>query len=52
MGEMRNTYPLAGKPERKRPIGRIMCRWESSIKMSRRVWTGFIWLSGRLIRIL
>jgi hypothetical protein len=32
--EMRNEYKiLVGKPERKRPLGRPVCRWEADIKM-------------------
>jgi hypothetical protein len=34
MSEIRNVYNiLAGKPERKRPLGRPMRRWEDIIKM-------------------
>jgi hypothetical protein len=34
MGEMRNAYKsLAGKPERKRPVGRHRHRWEVDIIM-------------------
>jgi hypothetical protein len=34
MGEMRSAYKiLVGKPERKRPLGRPMRRWEDNIKM-------------------
>jgi hypothetical protein len=33
-GEMRNSYNiLAGKPKRKRPVGRPKCRWEDNIRM-------------------
>jgi len=41
---------LIGKPEGKRAVGRIRCRWEDNIKMELTetgwecVWTGFIWL--------
>jgi hypothetical protein len=32
--ENRNVYRiLAGKPEGKRPLGRLRCRWADSIKM-------------------
>jgi len=34
MGERRGVYRvLFGKPERKRPLGRPMRRWENNIKM-------------------
>jgi hypothetical protein len=34
MGEKRNTYKLlVGKPEEKRPLGRVRCRWIDNIKM-------------------
>jgi hypothetical protein len=34
MGEKRNMYRLlVGKPERKRPLGRLRCRWIDNIKM-------------------
>jgi len=34
MGERRGVYRvLVGKPERKRPLGRTMRRWEDNIKM-------------------
>jgi hypothetical protein len=34
MGEMRNEHKiLVGKPERERPLGRPMSRWEGDIKM-------------------
>jgi hypothetical protein len=34
MGERRAVYRvLVGKPEGKRPIGRLMRRWEDNIKM-------------------
>jgi hypothetical protein len=34
MGEKRNMYKLlVGKPERKRPLGRLRCRWIDNIKM-------------------
>jgi hypothetical protein len=50
MGEKRNAYRiLVGKPERKRPLGRLRRRWVDSIKIDFReirwmVWTGSIWL--------
>jgi hypothetical protein len=49
MGEKRNVYRiLAGKPERKRPLGRQRRRWVDNIKMDLRydgmVSTGSIWL--------
>jgi hypothetical protein len=34
MGERRGAYRgLVGKPERKRPLGRLRLRWEDNIKM-------------------
>jgi hypothetical protein len=33
MGEKRNVYmSVAGKPKRKRPLGRQRCRWIDNIK--------------------
>jgi hypothetical protein len=45
----RNAYRIfAGKPEGKRPLGRLRRRWVDNIKMDLRydvmVWTGSIWL--------
>jgi hypothetical protein len=37
MGEGRGVYTvLAGRPERKRPLGRLRCRWEDNIKLDLR----------------
>ena len=37
MGQSRNTYRiLVGKPEGKRLVGRLRCRWEDNIKMDLR----------------
>jgi hypothetical protein len=34
MGEMINAYNiLAGKPERRRPLGRPRCKWEGNINI-------------------
>ena len=34
MGEGRDVYRvLVGKPNGKRPLGRVRCRWEDNIKM-------------------
>jgi hypothetical protein len=34
MGVKRNAYRLmVGKPERKRPLGRLKCRWVDNIRM-------------------
>jgi hypothetical protein len=43
MGKKRNAYRiLVGKPERKRPLGRLRYRWVDDIKMNLRVilWCG------------
>jgi hypothetical protein len=54
MRENRTAYRvLMGKPEGKRPLGRLTFRWEYNIEVDLRVigygwgggWTGFIWLS-------
>jgi hypothetical protein len=50
MGERRGAYrALVGKPEGRRPLGRLRRRWEDNIKMDLRevgwgAWTGLIWL--------
>jgi hypothetical protein len=47
MGRKKNAYRiLVGKPEGKRPFGRIICRWVDDIKMDLIGWggTGLIWL--------
>ena len=37
MGQFRNAYRvLVGKPESKKPLGRLRCRWEDNIKMDLR----------------
>jgi hypothetical protein len=33
MRERIGVYSLVGKPEGKRPLGRLGCRWEENIKM-------------------
>jgi hypothetical protein len=34
IGEERNVYKvLMGKPEEKRPLGRLRCRWEDGIRI-------------------
>jgi hypothetical protein len=46
-GEKRNVYRiLVGKPEGKRPLGRLRCRWEDNIKFDLREvrWGGVIWI--------
>jgi hypothetical protein len=50
MGKSRGAYrALVGKPEVKRPLERLRCRWKDNIKMDLRqvgwgAWTGSIWL--------
>jgi hypothetical protein len=47
MGERRNVYRvLVGKPEGKRPLGRLRSRWEDGIKMDLREsgWGGLEWI--------
>jgi hypothetical protein len=47
MGETRNAYRiLAGKPEGKRPLGRLRRRWVDNIKMDLREigWDGVDWM--------
>jgi hypothetical protein len=47
MGEMRNAYRmLLGKPECKRPLGRLKRRWVDNIKMDLREigWEGVDWI--------
>jgi hypothetical protein len=49
VGEGRKVYRiLVGKPEGKRPLGRLRHRWEDGIRMNFREigggWSGFIWL--------
>jgi hypothetical protein len=57
---MRNTHKiLVGKPQLKTLHGRPGCKREDNIKMDLKatenemgMWTGFIWLSGRLQRCI
>jgi hypothetical protein len=47
MGETRNAYRLmVGKPEGKRPLGRLRRRWVDNIKMDLREigWDGVDWI--------
>jgi hypothetical protein len=47
MGEMRNAYKiLVGKPEGKRPLGRLRRRWEDNIGIDLREvgWEGVDWI--------
>jgi hypothetical protein len=50
--DRRNAYrKLVGKPERKRPLGRPICRWVDNIKMNLREigWGGIDWID--LVRV-
>jgi hypothetical protein len=43
MGAKRNAYMiLVGKPEGKRPLGRLSCRWVDNIKVIG--WDGIDWM--------
>jgi hypothetical protein len=47
MGEIRNAYRiLVGKPEGKRPLGRLQSRWVHNIKIDLRDigWDGMAWI--------
>jgi hypothetical protein len=47
MGEKRNAYrSLVGKPEGKRPLGRLRLRWVDNIKMDfgETGWRGVDWI--------
>jgi hypothetical protein len=50
MGERRGAYRvLVGRPEGKKPLGRLRHRWEDNIKIDLQevgcgTWTGLIWL--------
>jgi hypothetical protein len=54
MGEKRKVYTvLVGKPEGKKPLGRVRCRWEDGNRKNLReigwgVWSGSSWLSVSL----
>jgi hypothetical protein len=44
-GEKRNAYRLlVGKPEGKRPLGRLRRRWVDNIRMDGVMWTELVWL--------
>jgi len=47
-GKRRGVYMvLVRKPEGKRPLGRLRCRWEDNIEMDLQevgAWPGSIWL--------
>jgi hypothetical protein len=52
MGERRRAFRiLVWKPERKKPLGRLIRRWEDNITMDLksvgRAWIGFLWLRIR-----
>jgi hypothetical protein len=47
-GEKKNAYKiLVGKPEGKRPLGRLRRRWEGNIEMDLREigWGGMNWIN-------
>jgi hypothetical protein len=47
MGEGRGAYSiLVGRPEGRRPLGRLRCRWEDNIKMDLQEvgWGGMDWI--------
>jgi hypothetical protein len=47
MDEMRNAYSiLVGKPEGRRPLGRLRHRWQDSSRMDHREigWVGVNWM--------
>jgi hypothetical protein len=47
MEEGRKVYKvLVGKPEGRRPLGRLRCRWEDGIRMDLREtsWGGVEWI--------
>jgi hypothetical protein len=49
MGDSRGTYRVVvRKPEGRRPLGRLRCRWEDNMKMDLQdmgwgPWAGLIW---------
>jgi hypothetical protein len=44
-GEKRNAYRLlVGKPEGKRPLGRLRRMWVDNIRLDGVMWTGLVWL--------
>jgi hypothetical protein len=48
MGERRNAHSISvGKPEGKRPLGRLIRRWVNNIKMDVRYieWDGIDWIN-------
>ena len=53
MGEERGVYRvLVGKPEGKRPLGRLWRRWEANIKMDLKEGGGVgVWIGSRWLRI-
>jgi hypothetical protein len=46
MGERKGAYRiLVGRTERRRPLGRLMCRWEDNFKMDlQEVGWGLVWI--------
>jgi len=54
MGQMRKSYNMVGKPETKRPLGRLRCRWRDDITMDlkgNRVWTYILIFSVNLAQV-
>jgi hypothetical protein len=47
MGAKRNAYRiLVGKPQGRRPLGRLRCRWVNNTKLDirEREWSGMAWI--------
>jgi hypothetical protein len=52
VGGKRNAYKiLIGKPEGKRPLGRLRHRWVDNIKIYLKVIDGMVWIGLMWLRI-